>query len=66
VRRAFHDYPLRRILGTFTGEHGELRERLECGHEPVVKSDRVGVTNASRRRCWRCHRSAKATETKEK
>lgn len=52
-------YPLRRIVG----EEGGL-EVLECGHKQRPRRDLVGVTNAVRRRCWRCARDRDGNDAK--
>jgi len=54
--------PLRRVLGLVdvTGPRGVpfLHELYECGHTRVPKEDRIGRTNATRRRCAKCARGA--------
>ncbi len=45
--------PLRKIVGIcFVG--GVRMEAYECGHIAMPKSDIIGETNATRRRCVRC------------
>lgn len=52
--------PLRKVLETVAipiEGHPQflvMRERLDCGHLIRIKSDKVGPTNAARRRCYRC------------
>jgi len=38
------------VGGTYTHHH----EELECGHVVSPRIDIYGVTNAYRRRCWKC------------
>lgn len=45
--------PLRKVIESFWSE-GRMRERLECGHVIGRKEDRMGPTNAVRRRCFKC------------
>jgi hypothetical protein len=47
--------PLKKIVGTCRVGYATL-EALECGHLQMPKSDMMGHTNASRRRCKKCKR----------
>jgi len=57
-------YPLRKIVGTrdveimlVGGQPSGVfmkHEVLECGHAQRVRSDFIGETNASKRRCVQC------------
>lgn len=49
--------PLRKIVGYENG-----LEVLECGHHQRPREDFIGVTNATRRRCWKCQREQEAGE----
>lgn len=53
------EWPLRKIVEEFTGDQGNPKERLECGHVINKKSDMAGHTNAYRRRCYKCSRAMK-------
>lgn len=57
--------PLRKIVREFTtydkgvdgAKYPHVYEELECGHIVAPKRDIYGVTNAYRRRCWKCKQS---------
>jgi hypothetical protein len=61
-------YPLRKIIGTRMVEiklaGGKpsgveiLHEVLECGHTMRPRSDFVGETNTTKRRCLQCYQKA--------
>ena len=50
--------PLRRVIGEKWDEHGIRFEVYECGHQRLPKQDRMGPTNAYRRRCRKCRPAA--------
>ncbi len=61
--------PLRRITGyadrcvPFGGALVTLPgERLECGHIVPIKTDFVGETNATRRRCRECSKALRGDD----
>lgn len=53
--------PLRRVVEVVPGEYGRL-EVLSCGHSMRPRSDMIGETSASRRRCLECPRLEDAGE----
>jgi len=59
-RQKTANQPLRRVLGLVdvSGPRGVpfLHELYECGHTRAPKEDKIGRTNAVRRRCVRCAR----------
>jgi hypothetical protein len=61
-KRKVNRAPLRRITERFVNAHGVPCERLECGHDQVVRSDIIGPTNAARRRCEPCGKKTDQTQ----